>query len=112
VWIRRQFRHDWKLASQREPIGLFVWHPDQLAPRHIGGKRENPTPDVNRKSLPMKLAKLRYRFRNLLSGAVLSPARLAYEVVLPGGRVERREIRRPALKMPRTEKRRLALSRN
>lgn len=112
VWIRRQFRHGWKLASQREPIGLFVWHPDQLAPRHIGGKRENPTPDVNRKSLPMKLAKLRYRFRNLLNGAVLPPARLAYEIVLPGGRAERREIRRPTLKMPRTEKRRLALSRN
>jgi glycosyltransferase involved in cell wall biosynthesis len=112
VWVRRQFRHGWKLVSQAQPVGIFTWHPDQLAPRHIGGKRENPTPDVNRKSLPMKLAKLRYRFLNFLSGAVLPPARLTYEIVLPGGRVERREIRRPALKMPRTEKKRLALSRN
>ena len=112
VWIRRQFQRGWRLVPQTLPIGIFTWHPDQLAPRHIGGKRENPTPDVNRKSLPIKLAKLRYRLRNLLNGALLPPAHLAYQVMLPGGRTERREIPRPALNMPRTEKRRLAPSRH
>ena len=112
VWIRRQFKRGWKLASQRLPIGLFVWHPDQLAPRHIGGKRENPTPDVNRKSLSIKLAKLAYRLRGLLFGATISPRMLDYEVVTPSGSVELRRQPWPRLKMPKDVKRRLAPSRD
>lgn len=112
VWIRRQFRHGWKLVSQRKPIGIFTWHPDQLAPRHIGGKRENPTPDVNRKSLPIKLAKLRYRFRGLRRGATISPPALDYEVITFSGLAERRRQPWPRLKMPKDVKRRLAPSRD
>jgi len=112
VWIRRQFAHGWKLVPQRKPIGLFVWHPDQLAPRHIGGKRENPTPDVKRKSLRIKMAKLGYRLRGFLHGAPLPPATLDYEVMTPSGFAELRREFWPRLKMPRTVKRRLAESRN
>jgi len=112
VWIRRQFARGWKLTPQRKPIGLFVWHPDQLAPRHIGGKRENPTPDVNRKSFPIRLAKLAYRLRGLGSGAVVPPPELYYEVMTPSGFAELRRQPWPRLKMPRAVKQHLAPSRN
>ena len=112
VWIRRQFKKGWTLAPVHRPIGLFVWHPEQLAPRHIGGQRENPTPDVNRKSIGIKLAKLRYRLRNLVSGSFLPPPKLPYEIALPSGEIKARTKRWPRLKMPRKEKRRLATSRD
>ena len=112
VWIRRQFQLGWKLASVRHPIGLFIWHPDQLAPRHIGGKRENPTPDVNRKSVVIKLAKSYYRFRNFLSGSVFSPWRMPSQIPLPNGMAEARNEKWPRLKMPKEVKRRLAPSRH
>ena len=112
VWIRRQFHKGWKLASARRPIGLFVWHPDQLAPRHIGGKRENPNPDVNRKSFSIKLAKLVYRFRNLCTGAQIPPRLLCYEVMTSCGSAELRRQPWPCLKMQKVVKRRLAPSRH
>jgi len=112
VWIRRQFVRGWKLTPQRNPIGLFVWHPDQLAPRHIGGKRENPTPDVDRRSLPIKLAKVAYRLRGLLSGATIPPPVLYYEMMTPSGFAELRRQPWPRLKMPKDVKRRLAPSRH
>jgi len=112
VWIRKQFQLGWRLVSQRKPIGIFTWHPDQLAPRHIGGQRENPTPDVNRKSLKMKAAKVAYRLRHFFWGATLPPPQLRYELVTPAGTVEARTETWPRLKMPRNVKRRLAPSRN
>ena len=46
-------------------VSLFV-HPSSR-PRDISlGKGVMPTPDVNRKSIPMKLAKLFYRLRSLI----------------------------------------------
>ena len=112
VWIRRQFQSGWRLLSQRQPIGIFTWHPDQLAPRHIGGQRENPIPDVNRKSLALKMAKLAYRFRGLLHGAPIPPTTLYYEVMTPSGFAELRRESWPRLKMPRPVKLRLAPSRH
>ena len=112
VWVRKQFQLGWNLIPQRLAIGIFTWHPDQLAPRHIGGKRENPTPDVDRKSLPMKAAKLCYRFRHVLLGGTLRPRAIRYELTTDSGSVETRIQKWPRLKMPKTEKRRLAESRN
>jgi hypothetical protein len=112
VWIRRQFNRGWILASQREPIGIFTWHPEQLAPRHIGGKRENPTPDVNRKSFTIKLAKLLYRLRSLMNGSTFPPPTLCFETITFSGFTESHRIHRPRIKMPKAKKRFLALSRN
>ena len=112
VWVRRQFHLGWNLVPQRQAIGIFAWHPDQLAPRHIGGQRENPTPDVDRKSLPMKAAKLWYRIRHLLTGATIPPSQLRYELATFSGAVESRIEPWPRLKMPKADKRRLAESRN
>jgi len=112
VWIRRQFHKGWKLGSVRRPIGIFVWHSDQLAPRHIGGKRENPTPDVNRNSFSVKFAKLLYRFRNLINGSTISPRILYYETMTFSGFAELRRQPWPRLKMPKDVKRRLAPSRH
>jgi len=112
VWIRRQFKRGWGLTVSRRPIGIFVWHQDQLAPRHIGGKRENPNPDLNRKSFSVKFAKLVYRFRNLCAGATIPPRLLCYEVITSSGFAELRRQVWPRLKMPKDTKRRLAPSRH
>ena len=112
VWIRRQFKKGWSLTASRLPIGLFVWHPDQLAPRHIGGKRENPTPDVNRKSLKIKIAKLAYRLRGLCLGTSIPPPTLSYEVITSSGLAELRRQSWPRLKMPKDMKQHLAPSRH
>jgi len=112
VWIRRQFKKGWSLTASRLPIGLFVWHPDQLAPRHIGGKRENPTPDVNRKSLKIKIAKLAYRLRGLCLGTSIPPPTLSYEVITSSGLAELRRQPWPRLKMPKDMKQHLAPSRH
>jgi glycosyltransferase involved in cell wall biosynthesis len=112
VWIRHQFRLGWKLISQRKPIGIFTWHPNQLAPRHIGGKRENPTPDVNRKSLKIKMAKLAFRLRGLCLGALISPPVIYYEVMTSSGFAELHRRAWPRLKMSKDAKRRLAPSRH
>jgi glycosyltransferase involved in cell wall biosynthesis len=112
VWIRRQFKKGWNLTASHLPVGLFVWHPDQLAPRHIGGKRENPTPDINRKSFSIKFAKLAYRFRSLCAGATIPPRLLCYEAMTSSGFAELRRQPWPRLKIPKEDKRRLATSRN
>ena len=112
VWIRRQFKKGWSLTASRLSIGLFVWHPDQLAPRHIGGKRENPTPDVNRKSLQIKIAKLAYRLRGLCLGTSIPPPTLSYEVITYSGLAELRRQPWPRLKMPKDMKQHLAPSRH
>jgi glycosyltransferase involved in cell wall biosynthesis len=112
VWIRRQFKKGWGLTVSRLPIGLFVWHPDQLAPSHIGGKRENPTSDVNRKSFSVKFAKLLYRIRNLINGSTISPRILYYETMTRSGFAELRRQAWPRLKMAQEIKRGLAASRN
>jgi glycosyltransferase involved in cell wall biosynthesis len=112
VWVRRQFKKGWGLTVSRLPIGLFVWHQDQLAPRHIGGKRENPNPDVNRKSFSIKFAKLLYRFRNLINGSTISPRILYYETMTFSGFAELRRQAWPRLKLPKDVKRRLASSRH
>jgi glycosyltransferase involved in cell wall biosynthesis len=79
VWFRRQMKLGLNLVSIRKPIGLFTWHQDDIAKR-LGSHGENALVDVNRKSLRMRLAKIRFRIRHLLEGGLCRPAQLGYDL--------------------------------
>ena len=79
LWFRRQMKLGLKLISVRKPIGIFTWHEDDIAKR-IGPHGENALADVNRKSLRIRLAKIRFRMRHLIEGGLCRPAQLAYEL--------------------------------
>ena len=96
VWFRRQMKLGLKLVSIRNPIGLFTWHGDDIAKR-LGPHKENALADVNRKSLPMRLAKLRFRLRKLAWGGCLPPLQLSYEIITEQKTGTRRSIVLPRL---------------
>ena len=77
--FRRQMKLGLKLVSIRKPIGLFTWHQDDIAKR-LGLHQENALADVDRKSFPMRIAKLFFRLRHLLRGGTLRPFRLEWEI--------------------------------
>jgi hypothetical protein len=79
VWFRRQMKLGLNLVAIRKPIGIFTWHDDDIAKR-IGPHRENALADVDRKSLPMRFAKLLFRLRHLLRCGTLRPLRLEWEI--------------------------------
>ena len=78
VWFRRQMKLGLNLVSIRKPIGLFTWHGDDIAKR-LGSHRENALADVNSKSLPMRLAKLRFRIHHLLEGGLMRSKSMDWE---------------------------------
>jgi glycosyltransferase involved in cell wall biosynthesis len=96
VWFRRQMKLGLKLISVRKPIGLFPWHQDDIAKR-LGSHGENALTDVNRKSLRMRLAKLCFRTRKLVSGGCFSPSSLSYEITSDQQTATRRSIASPRL---------------
>jgi len=100
VWFRHQIALGLKLVSVRKPIGIFTWHQDDIAKR-LGSHGENALTDVNRKSLPMRLAKLWFRLRHLREGGFLSPNRLDWEQTGFDGKLGQYKFRRPPLGMPR-----------
>lgn len=80
VWFRRQMKMGLKLVSVRQPIGIFTWHEDDIAKR-LGAHGENALADVNRKSMPMRLAKLWFRLRHLWEGGLIRPKRLTFHLM-------------------------------
>jgi len=100
VWFRRQMAMGLKLVSVRKPIGIFTWHQDDIAKR-LGSHGENALADVNRKSLPMRLAKLWFRLRHLREGGLLRPDRLDWEQAGFDGKIGQYKLHRPPLGMSR-----------
>ena len=100
VWFRRQMAMGLKLVSVRKPIGIFTWHQDDIAKR-LGSHGENALADVNRKNLPMRLAKLCFRLRHLREGGLLRPNRLDWEQTGFDGKIGQYKLHRPPLGMPR-----------
>ena len=96
VWFRRQMKLGMKLVSVRNPIGLFTWHQDDIAKR-LGSHGENALADVNRKCLRMRLAKLYFRVRKLVSGGCFFPCSLSYEITSDQLTTTRHSIASPRL---------------
>jgi glycosyltransferase involved in cell wall biosynthesis len=96
TWFRRQMKLGLKLVSIRYPIGIFTWHEDDIAKR-IGPHGENALADVNRKSPRMRLAKLCFRTRKLVSGGCFSPSSLSYEITTDQQTAVKRSVTFPRL---------------
>ena len=96
VWFRRQMKLGLKLVSVHKPIGIFTWHEDDIAKR-LGSHGENALADVDRKTLPMRLAKLCFRLKHLVEGGLMPPARLEFELLAAGVSAEPRRVLFPRL---------------
>ena len=96
VWFRRQMKLGLKLVSVRKPIGIFTWHEDDIAKR-LGSHGENALADVDRKTLPMRLAKLWFRLKHLVEGGLIPPARFEFELLAAGVSAEPRRVLFPRL---------------
>ncbi len=96
VWFRRQMKLGLKLISVRKPIGLFPWHQDDIAKR-LGSHRENALADVNRKSLTMRLTKLRFRIYHVFEGGLMRPKSMDWECFGLDQKLHHRLTTRPKL---------------
>lgn len=96
VWFRRQMKLGLKLVSVRRPIGIFTWHEDDIAKR-LGSPGENALADVNRKTLPMRTAKLWFRMKHLVEGGLIPPLKLRFELFTAGAAAETRFVSFPRL---------------
>ena len=102
VWFRRQMERGLHLAVQREPIGLFIWHGDNLSSTQ-GHLAESAIADVDRNRSDVLQAKRSYRFRKLLLGGYLR-IWLNYEFISDGKVLKGQQIF-PRLKVRRFNKR-------
>jgi hypothetical protein len=84
------------LVAIRKPIGIFTWHQDDIAKR-LGSHGENALADVNRKSLPMRLAKLRFRIHHLLEGGLMRPKSMDWDCFGFDQKLDHRLTARPQL---------------
>lgn len=102
VWFRRQMERGLRLAVQREPIGLFSWHGDNLSSTQ-GHLAESAIGDVDRNRSDVLQAKRSYRFRKLLLGGYWR-FWLNYEFISDGKVLKGQQIF-PRLKVRRFNKR-------
>jgi hypothetical protein len=85
-----------RLAVRREPIGIFVWHGDNLSSTQVS-LEENALADIDRNSPEIRRAKRFYRFRKLLTGGYFR-FHLKYEIV-ENRKVRIKEMLFPKLKI-------------
>jgi glycosyltransferase involved in cell wall biosynthesis len=101
AWFRRQMELGLKLARTQVPIGIFMWHGENLSSQNPS-KDPDVLADIDRGSLKIQAAKKWYRLKKLLLGGYWrSP--LEYEFVGETGRQVVR-VERPALKLPKFDK--------
>ena len=63
----------------------------------LGSHGENALPDVARKALRLRIAKLFFRLRKLALGGCLPPLRLSYEIMTDQKTVAKRSVAFPRL---------------
>ncbi len=82
VWFRKQMELGLRLAVQRDPIGLFTWHGDNLSSTqgHLG---ESALADIDRNKPEIRRAKRLYRIRKLMLGGYFR-IHLGYELINEG----------------------------
>jgi glycosyltransferase involved in cell wall biosynthesis len=85
VWFRKQMELGLRLKAQREPIGLFTWHGNNLSSTQTD-LQEEALSDINRNSNKIYRAKLIYRLRKLLAGGYLRIL-LNYQIINNGSAV-------------------------
>lgn len=101
VWFRRQMELGLRIEVQREPIGLFVWHGENLSSTQ-GHLNESALADVDRSRDDLRRAKRLYRLRKLLLGGYWR-IWLNYEFISSGKVLKGKQIL-PRLKVHRFNK--------
>jgi glycosyltransferase involved in cell wall biosynthesis len=101
AWFRKQMELGLRLKAQREPIGLFTWHGNNLSSTqtHL---QEDALSDIDRKSNKIYRAKLIYRLRKLLAGGYLRIL-LHYQIINNGSAVYYKYVF-PCLKIRKFDK--------
>jgi len=79
VWFRQQMERGLNIQVEREPVGIFIWHGDNLSSKGLEST-ENALADIDGKSLRMCLVKRWYRFRKFCLGGYCR-IKLRYEVI-------------------------------
>lgn len=98
LWFRRQMEAGMQIVGVREPVGLFVWHAENLSSTIGKDDPQRVLGDQNLKSVRLKSAKLFYRLKKVLQGGYCrSP--VSYEI-FKEGQLKQESITRPALKVP------------
>ena len=103
VWFRHQMERGLEIRVERAPIGIFVWHGDNLSSTqaHL---EENALADVDRNAPEILRAKRLYRIRKLMVGGYFR-FHLTYESIRDGQVVSHRHFF-PRLKIRRFNKER------
>jgi glycosyltransferase involved in cell wall biosynthesis len=82
VWFRKQMELGLRLAVSREPIGIFVWHGENLSSTQAHPE-ENALADLDRNAPEILRAKRLYRLRKLMVGGYCR-VHLNYEFIRDG----------------------------
>lgn len=97
LWFRHQMERGMKLALVSQPIGIFIWHPDNLSSSEGKTSNETAIGDIDCKSLRIQMAKRAYRLRKWLGGGY-SRTPVTYEQ-FRNGKLETHTVKRPVLKI-------------
>ena len=101
VWFCHQMERGLTLAVEREPIGIFIWHGENLSSTQ-SSLPENALADIDTKSFRMSLTKRWYRLRKLFLGGYCR-LKLRYELFAEG-RPQTVEMFLPRLKIRQFDK--------
>lgn len=96
AWVREQLKRGARFACVDRPVGIFMWHGDNLS---CGTHPDEPEllDRKMKKSARIRLAKLVYRARKFLAGGYARRP-VSYEM-FRDGKVEKVRIERPVLRI-------------
>lgn len=96
VWFRKQMEAGLKIDVCPHPIGIFVWHNNNLSNTEGKKSDENALPDINKKSFYITLVKHYYRLKKLLKGGYIKSP-IEFEVYSQGA-IKKVSIKKPKLR--------------
>jgi len=105
VWFRKQMELGLDIHVEREPIGIFLWHGENLSSAKVGSQ-ENALADIDRDSPTIRKAKRLYRIRKLMLGGYCR-FHLRYEMI-ENQNVKSTRVFFPRLKIHRFNKSRIS----
>ena len=96
-WFRKQMEMGLNIVCSRKPMGIFLWHGNNLSSTEGKVSQENALADINTKSFRIKMAKHWYRFKKLcLGGYLKSPIEYALTIA---NKNTNYSIKKPSLKL-------------
>lgn len=97
VWFRKQMQAGLNIVACTHPIGIFVWHPNNLSNTEGKTSNEDALSDINKKGIYIKYIKLRYRLRKYLAGGYKRET-ISYDLY-KNGSIHTITIKKPKLRL-------------